>query len=117
MATTIGIHPPPKGSQSPVEIKFPDGGRADIGPWWTILAETVRWLSDKGKLTGPVQGQYAIIVNTEPFSLEGKQITNAAEINGWFLSKRGNAPMIVNRAKRVIEQAGEDASEFKVRFT
>ena len=111
-----GLSPKP-GTKPPLEITYPDDTRATLGPWWTMLAETIRWLSDRGKLKEPVSGRRLLIVNRSPSHSEGRQMRRPAEVEGWFFSRNASAATIINWTRRAIEHAGEDTSRFRVRFS
>ena len=111
-----GLNPEP-GTTRPLEIRYPDDTRATLGPWWTMLAETIRWLSDKGKLREPVPARRRLIVNRSPVHSESRQMRRPAEVGGWFFSRNASAATIIDWTRRAIEHAGEDPSRFRVRFS
>ena len=111
-----GLNPEP-GTTRPLEIRYPDDTISTLGPWWTMLAETIRWLSNKGKLREPVPGRRRLIVNRSPVHSEGRQMRYPAEVEGWFFSRNASAATIIEQTRRVVEHVGEEPSRFWVRFS
>ena len=111
-----------KGSK-PVEMLFPDGGRADLKNWYDLPTESVRWLSNQDLLNttrcpiraGPRAKRY--IVNTQPFHLEGIRFSNQNRlVNGFHVELKYDARGHIRNTKTIINHVGQDPAQFKVRF-
>ncbi|MXY21035.1 MAG: hypothetical protein F4Y49_06830 [Dehalococcoidia bacterium] len=113
---------PTKG-QNPIGIMFPDNGRAEIGNWASIPVEVVRWLTNRNILSTadcPIMGKnprsFRYMVHTRPVHSNGDQFTSPHEVNGLYVERHDNRVALRNKTVTIIEQIGQDPSQFKVRL-
>ena len=106
----------------PAEMLFPDNTRTELGNWVKLALETVRWLSQKRHLTltnSPIKAPRATkryILNAEPIHSDGKEFTQAREVNGLWVEGDADAKGHLNNTVTIIKHVGQDPSKFRVRF-
>ena len=103
----------------PAEILFPDGNKATLTKWSSILVEITRWLTDNGLLDSPILGvdPDKYIVNSEPLHPDGISMSPAEEVSEWFVSVASFPTAVKSRSQRIIQHVGQDPAQFKVRFS
>lgn len=115
------IHPQ-IGDPPPIEIMLPGNLCVAIRYWNDIVAESVRWLSNKGHLTAnqcPIQRATHLrryIVASSPEHPTGAKFSSSKEVNGFYINTDYTCDDLVRNARLIIERAGLDASQFKVRW-
>ena len=101
--------------RKPIELKFPDNSRTALKGWFSLFAETVRWLSDNELLTEA----------NCPVTLKGRCIVCAShpkangiwvEVNGLYVHKHNLVKRQFERALAVIDHVGQTPCQFRVRF-
>lgn len=107
------------GGPRPSEIMFPDNISAAIRYWSDVVVECVRWLTDNGHLNAthfPVQlGRSRYIIAAQPVHPNGNAFSNYKEVDDLYINTNYSAKDSVRNARLIIERAGLDASQFKVR--
>ena len=105
----------------PSEILFPDNSHARIGKWVDFAQAVVRWLTDNNFLTAshcPIQtrtGKHYILA-TGPTHPDGQPMRYYKKVNSLYLNTSYNGSSLVRNTQRIIEHAGQDPAQFKVRF-
>lgn len=117
------LNPPPRGNPpAPNQIMFPDGSSATLGIWNKVIIETTRWLVANGYLNDghcPIMGSSRgtrYIVSTTPIHSNDRPFDVERYIDGLYLELDYSGANLVKNAKTVINRAGQDPSQFKVRF-
>lgn len=106
---------------APKQMMFPNDDKpVSIRLWSGMVVEVVRWLTSNGHLDKshcPIQYDASRhIVAAQP-THPNRKFTRPQEVNSLYVELRSyNAPDAANNARRVIERAGMDASQFKVRW-
>ena len=111
---------PQGGDTPPIEIQFPDDSRAALGRWNLVVVESTRWLYKNNCLNAGnwrVQRATRYVVSDAPIHPNGKEFTMASSIGSLFVEINYSAVNHVKNACLVIERAGQDPSQFKVRFS
>ena len=109
----------PQAGGRPSEIMFPDNLSVAIRYWSEVVVESVRWLADNGYLNAthcPVQLGSSYIVATQPIHPNGNAFKNRKEVNAFYVNTNYSAGASARNARLIIESAGLDASQFKVRW-
>lgn len=102
----------------PSEIMFPDNLSATISYWSDVVVESVRWLTDNGYLNAshcPVQVGSSYIIAAQPVHANGNAFNYHREVNALYINTHYSARASIRNARLIIERAGLDASQFKVR--
>ncbi len=103
----------------PSEIMFPDNLSATVSYWSDVVVESVRWLTDNGYLNAshcPVQVGSSYIIAAQPVHANGNAFNYHREVNALYINTHYSARASVRNARLIIERAGLDASQFKVRW-
>lgn len=114
---------PQKGDTSPREVQFPSGSIRSVTAWRWLIIEVTRWLVDGNYLKisdcpirkAPKSKRYA--VSTKPVHLTGTPFKNPAQVGSLYVETSLTNKGVINAARTVIESAGEDPAQFKVRFS
>ena len=117
------IQPPPGNNlrNYPRQIMFPE---SDIRFWNDVLIKVVQWLTDNGHLTAddcPIQdpdNDDRYLVAIEPKHPDGKGFNThqREEVNSLHIETHHEAPDVARITRIIIERAGMDASQFKLRW-
>ncbi len=111
-----------KGHPDPVEIRFPDNSSIVVNTWKSLMVESVRWLVNGRFLTGdrcPIQAPRAkrrCLVSTGPTHPNGQPMTTPVEVNPFYVEMNQSARGCVRNTGVIIQHAGQDPADFKVRF-
>ena len=112
--------PTQKGTSLPLEIQLPDGTTSSIHSWGAIPMEVTRWLVDANAIepsTLPLKGSANnYILATSPVGPTGKAFKNGKQFGEIWLAPHGNIFGVLQKAERIIEHAGMDPAQFKVRL-
>lgn len=103
----------------PSEIMFPDNLSATVSYWSDVVVESVRWLTDNGHLNAshcPVQVGSSYIIAAQPIHANGNAFNYHREVNALYINTHYSAKASARNARLIIERAGLDASQFKVRW-
>ena len=104
----------------PSEILFPDDRRVRLNAWNSILIETTSWLINNNFLNEshcPVLiGTKRYIVSTDPVHSSGTSFKESRQVGSLYLEVSLTALEIVRYTPHLINRAGQDPSQFKVRF-
>ncbi|MCY3638436.1 MAG: hypothetical protein OXG80_04975 [Chloroflexi bacterium] len=118
-----GLNPPPKNvGVPPIEILFPDGSSKRLIAWNSIPIEITRWLVINGHLNAshcPIQrprGRTRYILNYESIHPTGRNFEEPKQVEGLYLDVDYNGRTLVDNARIIINQVGQDPSQFKVRL-
>ena len=110
--------------QKPIEILFPDGNRTQLKNWGAAPVEVVRWLTDQKILSAndcPIMYSnprtFRHMVHVQPIHSNGAPFTSPTEVNGLFVERHDNTSALIDKTKAIIEQVGQDPSQFSVRFS
>ena len=111
---------PEAGTQSTVEIHFPDGKTAKLAQWqwYRVTTEIVGWLYEKGKFpvdNSRVQRGSRYIVSDSPTHPNGKQFTAQKDVGPLFVEANYSSSYLVRNAQMIIEHVGMNASQFHIR--
>lgn len=109
----------PQAGGRPAEIMFPDNISTAIRYWSDAVVEIVRWLTDNGHLNAshcPVQVGSSYIIAAQPIHANGNAFNYHREVNALYINTRYSAKASARNARLIIERAGLDASQFKVRW-
>jgi hypothetical protein len=116
------LHPTP-GSPPPSALLLPDGTEVPLQWWRDLLVETARALVRAGKLSPqrcPVRlsgAQARCLVHTEPVHPNGQRFRSPGRLDErLWIETHASADSLVTRARRLLEQFGEDPSRYRVRF-
>ena len=107
------------GASRPSEIMFPDNLSVAIRYWIDTVVESVRWLTDNGYLNAshcPVQLGSSYIIAIQPVHPNGNAFNYHKEVNALYINTSYSAKASARNARLIIERAGLDASQFKVRW-
>ena len=110
---------PKGGNAPPVEIQFPDNSRVALGRWNTVLVESVRWLYKNNYLNAGnwrIQRGARYIVSDTSIHPSGKEFTRLVNVGSLYVEINYDAVNHVKNACLIIERAGQDTANFKVRF-
>ncbi len=112
--------PTQKGTSLPPEIKLPDGTTNDIDSWGAIPIEVTRWLVAQDAIKPsalPLKSSASnYILATSPVGPTGKAFKNAKQFGKIWLAPHGNIYGVLQKAQRIIEHAGMDPAQFKLRL-
>lgn len=110
----------------PTQMMFPDNSLVAITAWNQLVIKAVQWLIDNGRLDTshcPIQRtESRYIVADQPIHPKGSDFTNAREVkslyvvNSFYIELSYTVPDTIKNVKFIIECAGMDASQFKVRW-
>ena len=111
---------PRKGVVNPTQMMFPDNSEVAITTWNQVAIQAVRWLTDNGRLDVshcPIQRTSArYLVATQPIHPSGKEFTHTREVNSLHVELSYPLLDTIKNVKFIIERAGMDASQFKLRW-
>ena len=112
--------PTKKGTSLPLEIRLPDGTTSSIDRWGAIPVEVTRWLVEREAIKPsslPLKGSANnYILATSPVGPTGKAFRNGKQFGEIWLAPHGNIFGVLQKAQRIIEHAGLDPADFKVRL-
>lgn len=109
----------PQAGGRPSDIMFPDNISTAIRYWSDAVVEIVRWLTDNGHLNAshcPVQHGNRYIVATQPIHPNGNAFVSHKEVNALYVHTNYSSGDSARNARLIIERAGLEASQFKVRW-
>lgn len=112
----------PKGRKPspPSEILFPDNRQVRLNAWNSILIEITNWLINNNFLNEshcPVLiGTKRYIVAADPVHSSGTSFKESRQVGSLYLEVSLTALEVVRYTPRIIERAGQDSAQFKVRF-
>ena len=130
----LPVNPPPHGDwqlltqltavkgSHPIELMLPDDTRVQVTAWARMVLEVVRWLTDKRMLradhcpigySGPRSSRW--MVHTQSIHRNGDSFTSPGEVNGLWVEMADNQSALFDKARVIIERAGQDPAQFKVR--
>ena len=110
---------PQGGDTPPVEIQFPDNSKVTLGRWNLIAVESTRWLYANNYLNASnwrIQRATRYIVSDAPIHPNGKEFTMASNVGSLYVEINYSGLNQVKNARLIIEHAGQDPSQFKVRL-
>ena len=110
----------PKGGDTPpVEIQFPDNRKVALGKWNLVVVESSRWLYTNNYLNASncrIQRATRYIVSDAPIHPNGKKFTMPIDVGSLYVEVNYSGLNHVKNARMIIEHAGQDPSQFKVRL-
>ena len=109
------------GDKPPLEIRFPDGSTAKIRHWVDIPTETVRWLSQHGRLDEtqiPVQSGKRYILSGSPIHSTGMEFRVRRQAGKFYVEGHYDKINNVKNARTIIVRAGKGVTleQFSVRM-
>ena len=110
---------PEQGDVKPTHMTFPDNSVVGITAWNQVTFHTFRWLTDNYHLNAahcPIRRRSRYIVANQPIHPTGRKFKLAREVNSLHIELSYSVPDTVKIAQIIIERAGLDASQFKVRW-
>ena len=114
---------PKSGDKPPSKIMFSDYSTSDLRFWKDIPVETIRWLLSKNIFNEshcpiqPVGRGRRYLVSTKPVHPDGKQFKQSTQVGRVYLEANYSAAHHIKNARAIIQHVGQDASQFKVRFS
>ena len=111
---------PEAGASQPRGMMFPDGSSVSIRFWHQIVIETTRWLIDNSFLTPdslPIRSGIRNVVSTTPVHPSGTPMAQGKEILWAYVETKYGRNGCVSNARLIIKHAGQDAAQFKLRFS
>ena len=113
---------PKSGDNVPPDLLLPDNRTVQIRNWRSIIVEVATWLVDKnllGPSNCPIQfssSRARYVVHTIPTHPNGKSFFAQAQVGSLHIETHANSATAVRKAQLIIETAGQDPAQFKVRF-
>ena len=120
--TWVGLTevPTERGTPLPREIRLPDGTTCVITSWGSIPIEVTRWLVAQDEIPTsslPLQAASdSYILATSPVGPTGKRFANPQQFGEIWLAPHGNIYGVLRKSQRIIQHAGLDPADFKVRL-
>ena len=111
---------PQGGDIPPVEIQFPDNSRVALGRWNLVVVESARWLYTNNYLNASnsrVQRATRYIVSDAPIHPNGKEFTMPSNVGSLYVEINYSGLNHVKNSRIIIEHAGQDPAQFKVRLS
>ncbi len=109
----------PEPRSKPSELLFPDNSHIRITSWVSLTAETVRWLLHNNFLLEnhyPVQVGKRYTIASNPIHANENRFAAPRQVEHLYIEGNYSAPHHVRNTKVIIERAGQDPSQFKVRL-
>lgn len=112
-------------SPEPLEILFPDDSVANLSSWTSIVVQTTDWLVSAGRILEanlPLRSRENYILatsETHPPSRRhpgGRQFDASRQFGRIYLEAHGNPPTVLRKARVIVQHAGLDPADFKVRL-
>ena len=104
----------PDGEHLPLAIRFDDGFEWSTAKWWSVLEGAIVWLYERGALTEtglPLMDQAGkrpvVHLHSEA---AGVYLPKPARDTPFVLSSHGNAPMLLERFRRLMSMCGHSAA-------
>ena len=113
--------PARKGDRALSEIRLPDGTQKFLTSTKSVLVEAVTWCIRRNLIPQerlPLRGgnpRYFILA-ASPFHSDGQPFAEPWQINDFWVPTSGDLAELVGRARRIIQHAGLDPADFKVRL-
>lgn len=110
---------PRQGAVKPAYIMLPDNKLERITAWNQVTLHTFRWLTENDHLNAthcPIQRRSRYIVATQPIHPTGRKFKLAREVKSLHVELSYSIPDTIKIAQIIIERAGMDASQFKLRW-
>ncbi|MXY46206.1 MAG: hypothetical protein F4Y44_04310 [Chloroflexi bacterium] len=105
---------------SPLDVQFPDNRIVRAGRWTHVMRETIRWLIDNHYLDRshcPIRHASRYIIADRPVHPTGTEFTYMTRIEGFYIEMNTSPPQAcIRNSLIVIERAGQDPAQFKVRL-
>lgn len=104
-----------------IEVLLPDNSRLAEKYWQDVVRETVLWLINNGHLKAedcpvkPDRGKLYIL-HTQPYHSDGTRFKRHIEAGPLFLNPDYGMGQHIRNLKTIIQQVGQDPSQFKVRW-
>ena len=98
---------PQAGDPPPAKIRFPDQEIHDVKDWRSLLRAVADWLYGSGRLRvddAPIKFALYSIINTQPISESGKEMTRPYQIGGQnlYIESHGSGSAMVSRSKALL---------------
>ena len=113
---------PNAGDKVPSDLLLLDNTTVQIRNWRSIIVEVAKWLVDKnllGPSDCPIQfssSRSRYVVHTIPIHPNGKSFFSRAQAGQLHIETHANAAGAVRKTRLIIETAGQDPAQFKVRL-
>ncbi|MCZ0943652.1 MAG: hypothetical protein OXJ53_11390 [Gammaproteobacteria bacterium] len=108
----------PESGESPLELLLPSGDILGITTWSELVPKLTKWLIDAGHLVGgnlPIRAGTKYLVAAQAKHSDGKPFKNSKRAGQFFVETNFNAGAHAKNMRIIIESAGRQADEFKVR--
>ena len=105
-----------------IQVMFPDNSSVAITAWKQLIVEVVRWLTDNNHLTKvhcPIkipESKVRYLVAEQPTRPSGEPHPRMAEVNSLWVVADMRYDHVVGNTRFVIQQAGMNPSQFKLRW-
>lgn len=103
----------------PTDLKFPNNRQLKVKSWISFMVEIVTDLFNEGHLTqshAPFKHKTRYILTTSPTPPDGKAFLRARQAGPFHVETNYSGPQMVERAQAIIEHAGLDPAQFRVRL-
>ncbi len=113
---------PKGGDKPPSEMLFPDNTAVQTQLWKSIIVEAAKWLVNNNLLDTshcPIQfssSPLRYVVHTVPTHPNGKSFFSHAQVGSLYIETHANSAIAIRKAILIIESAGKDPAQFKVRL-
>ena len=113
---------PKSGDKAPPDLLLPDNKTVQIPNWKSLIVEATRWLIDNNLLGPgdcPIQfssSRSRYVVHTVPTHPNGKSFFAHAQVGSLHIETHANSAIAVRKARLIIETAGQDPAQFKIRL-
>lgn len=103
----------------PRAIQFPDATQLSIGTWIALPMEVTRWLWEHGHYTEtlpPIALRRRYVIASSPYHPTGARFSQPKRVGPLWLEGQINAPYCASNARLIVEHAGLDPAQFRVRL-
>ena len=112
------VHPDLKDAP-PNALRFPDATQISIDTWIALPVEVTRWLWQQGRYDEtlhPVVIQTRYVIASSPWHPTGAPFSEPRRVGPLWLERKFNASECARNARLIVERAGLDPAQFRVRL-
>lgn len=113
---------PSQGNSPPIEIQLPDNSIRSIRYWNSVVVEVTQWLLNNSHLhvglcpIPQANSRARYLVHKDPKHPTGKGFYNREQVETVWVEKDYIIPELIKNTRTIINHAGQDPAQFKVRF-